>query len=218
MLLFVAYLVRYYKSSAVTLDVTLVTYVSWALGFAGTILLPFDMAVTLVSDHENFALFPLWQTIYWSTFVLAWGILPLQSQYHLSGEFTVTGKIWEAIKSNIQTLLIEVALVIIFIVYMVSTKGSAATFHFIAFAMAMGNTYGVLLIILLMGNGLVSLPRRLWSMGNTEFEIERFYLLVCTPPTPLTPLIDYYNRLSLLNHPFMMLVSNWKIVKLMCKI
>lgn len=178
MLALVGYLVRYYKSSAVTMDVTVVTFLSWALGFAGTILLPFDMAITLsTSEEEDHSLFPLWQAIYWSTFILAWGILPLQMQYHLSGEFTVTGKLCEAIKSNLQTLLIEVALVILFIIYMIAIKGSKATFDFIAFAMAMGNTYGVLFIILLMGNGLVSLPRRLWTIGNTEFEINRLYLL-----------------------------------------
>jgi hypothetical protein len=61
---------------------------------------------------------------------------------------------------------------------MVSTKGSKATIDFIAFMMAMGNTYGVILIILLMGNGLVALPRRLWQMANTECEINRLYLAV----------------------------------------
>ncbi len=66
MLSLVVYLVRYYKSSAVTIDVTIVTFISWALGFAGTILLPFDMAVTLsTSEVENRSLFPLWQAIYW---------------------------------------------------------------------------------------------------------------------------------------------------------
>ena len=44
--------------------------------------------------------------------------------------------------------------------------------------MAMGNTYGVLLIICLMGNGLVALPRRLWQLGNAEGELIRLYLLV----------------------------------------
>jgi hypothetical protein len=181
LLLLVGYLVKYYKSSAVTLDVTVVTFVAWALSFAGTILLPYDMAITLSPNSNSSSMFPYWEAIYWSTFALAWGILPIQSQYHLSGEFTVTGKFVEAIKSNLQTLLIELALLILFILYMVSTKGSEATINFIAFMMTMGNTYGVILIILLMGNGLVALPRRLWHMGNTENEINRLYLVVSSP-------------------------------------
>jgi hypothetical protein len=69
-------------------------------------------------------------------------------------------------------------MLIAFIIYIVATKGTSATFNFLAFGMAMGNTYGVVLIILLMGNGLVALPRRLWRMGNSKNEMDRIYLMV----------------------------------------
>lgn len=44
--------------------------------------------------------------------------------------------------------------------------------------MAMSNTYGVVLIIIMMGNGLVSLPKRLWEMSDYEGELIRLYLSV----------------------------------------
>ena len=69
-------------------------------------------------------------------------------------------------------------MLLIFIIYLLATKGSTKTFHFLAFMMAMGNTYGVVLIILLMGNGLVALPRRLWRMGNSTTELQRLYVMV----------------------------------------
>lgn len=69
-------------------------------------------------------------------------------------------------------------MLLIFIIYLLATKGSTQTFHFLAFMMAMGNTYGVILIILLMGNGLVALPRRLWRMGNSKTELQRLYVMV----------------------------------------
>jgi hypothetical protein len=71
-------------------------------------------------------------------------------------------------------------MLVIFIIYMLATKGSTKTFHFLAFMMAMGNTYGVVLIILLMGNGLVALPRRLWRKGNSQHELIRLYVMVST--------------------------------------
>jgi hypothetical protein len=43
--------------------------------------------------------------------------------------------------------------------------------------MAAGNTYGLLLIILLMGSGLVNLPRRLWQMSDYSAEQTKYYLL-----------------------------------------
>jgi hypothetical protein len=67
MLLLTISLVNYYKSPAVTWDVRIATYISWVLGFAGTILLPFDMAVTLAySDEQQFhTLNSIWRAIYW---------------------------------------------------------------------------------------------------------------------------------------------------------
>lgn len=63
----VGYLIKYYKSSTVTTDVVIVTFIAWSLSFAGTILLPYDMAITLSpnSNSNNASMFPLWEAIYW---------------------------------------------------------------------------------------------------------------------------------------------------------
>lgn len=42
----------------------------------------------------------------------------------------------------------------------------------------MSNTYGILLITVLMGNGLVGLPRRLWHWADTERELNSLYMTV----------------------------------------
>ena len=116
MLILVVYLVNYYRSPSVTWDVRIATYISWVLGFAGTILLPFDMAITLSHHDQNpyyHTLNSVWRTIYWrfiftfslllffyllflfilSTFALAWILLPIQLQYHMSGEFSFGRKV-----------------------------------------------------------------------------------------------------------------------------
>ena len=46
------------------------------------------------------------------------------------------------------------------------------------FVKAMSNTYGILLITVLMGNGLVGLPRRLWHWADTERELNSLYMTV----------------------------------------
>lgn len=63
----------------------------------------------------------------------------------------------------------------IYIIYMVASGNGSPT-EVVSFMMAMGNTYGVLIIIFLMGNGLISLPRRLWQIGDSESELIRLYL------------------------------------------
>lgn len=53
-------------------------------------------------NYYNYHLFLL----FFSTFVLAWGVLPIQMQYHLSGEFTVAGKVMICIKLLLSYFLI----------------------------------------------------------------------------------------------------------------
>jgi hypothetical protein len=91
---------------------------------------------------------------------------------------------YEALKANFYSYMACFAVSLIFIIYVLATKGSSGAVQFVGFMMAMGNTYGIVLIILLMGNGLIALPRRLWNMGNTEVELNRLYLQVI----PLTPI------------------------------
>lgn len=59
-----------------------------------------------------------------------------------------------------------------------TSKGSFS--QVLGFTMAMGNTYGVLLITVLMGSGLVGIPKRLWLMSDVEGELTRVYLIATT--------------------------------------
>ena len=58
---------------------------------------------------------------------------------------------WEAVRSNLYFFLFAFVISVIFIVYMVAAHGSSSAVEFVGLMMAMGNTYGVLLIICLLG-------------------------------------------------------------------
>eukprot|EP00607_Mallomonas_marina_P010667 CAMPEP_0182422582 /NCGR_PEP_ID=MMETSP1167-20130531/8305_1 /TAXON_ID=2988 /ORGANISM="Mallomonas Sp, Strain CCMP3275" /LENGTH=257 /DNA_ID=CAMNT_0024600751 /DNA_START=271 /DNA_END=1041 /DNA_ORIENTATION=- len=158
------------------MDVTIAVYLSWVLGFAGILVLPFDMSEALLDRTKLPLLNELWHFIYWSTFALAWGILPIQMSYHTSGGFDFNAKIKEAFYQNILFYVVSGVVGIIYIIAKAATSG-ASIYQVIGFLMALGNTYGVLMIIALMGNGLISLPRRLWQLGNPDTELTRLYML-----------------------------------------
>lgn len=82
----------------------------------------------------------------------------------------------DAIKRLLLAAVAALVAGVIYIGYMVSTSGGSFS-QVLAFMMAMGNTYGVLLITVLMGSGLVSLPKRLWAMSDSQEELRRLYLL-----------------------------------------
>jgi hypothetical protein len=50
------FLIRYYKGHMVTWDVSITVYISWVLGFAGILLLPYDLSVAEVYHHINLVL------------------------------------------------------------------------------------------------------------------------------------------------------------------
>lgn len=64
-------LIRHYKGNGVTFDVAFSVYLSWVLGFAGILLLPYDISIAVVDDRKNEMLIIVWNFVYWSTFGLA---------------------------------------------------------------------------------------------------------------------------------------------------
>jgi hypothetical protein len=168
-------LIRYYKGNMVTYDVAFSVYLSWVLGFAGILLLPYDISVAVVDDRKNEILVIVWNFVYWSTFGLAWLVLPLQMEFHNSGQFTFAEKLKDAVRKNFRSILFSASVGITYVVYMmVTSEGSLS--QIIGFLKAMGNTYGVLLITVLMGNGLIGLPRRFWHYADTEMELYGLYM------------------------------------------
>ena len=93
-----AYLLWYYQSPLVSFDITVTVYIAWVLGFSGILLLPYDLSLALMDDFESQRLWTIWTFIYWSTFCLAWLVLPIQMEFHSSGYFTT----YEKVKSDIE--------------------------------------------------------------------------------------------------------------------
>lgn len=59
------FLIRYYKGNMVTSDVAIAVYLSWVLGFAGILLLPYDISLALVDNKQMVTLNKVWNFIYW---------------------------------------------------------------------------------------------------------------------------------------------------------
>jgi hypothetical protein len=84
---------------------------------------------------------------------------------------------FDAIRRNFYMGLITMTAGVAYFIYMLSTS-SLSTSEVIGFMMALSNTYGILLILFLMGTGLVALPRRLWQMTDDRLELQRLYIMV----------------------------------------
>ncbi len=180
-----AILIRYYASPQVSFATMTLATISFALGFSGTVLLPIDLSLTEIdnnnqnqddnNNNDDMNMMLPWHILFWSTFILAWLILPLVREMLLSGEFTVYTRLKDGFRKMIRQLLILSLLVIIFIIWL--------AFHLkeinvIPVLITLGNTYGLLLVALLLGYGLIAFPRSLWRRALPEYELRKVYLMV----------------------------------------
>ncbi len=115
-----------------------------------------------------------WQITYWTTFLLAWLVLPITRETLLSGHFTLFQRIHNGFTKSIKSIfLMSVCGFIAVIAMAIHLK----SFHLVTIVlpvlMALGNTYGLVLVSLLLGNGLVNVPKRFWREACPANELRR---------------------------------------------
>ena len=59
------FLVRYYAAPMVSFDVIVAVYTVYILGFAGILLLPYDLSVAIVDDSRSTIMQGVWMVVYW---------------------------------------------------------------------------------------------------------------------------------------------------------
>jgi len=197
-----AFLVRHYASPGTSVFAQALAVVSFGLGFGGVALLPIDLSLTvsvaegsksaaeeagdnpdaeIESDDEvqepfsevNATYIP-WLVTYWSTFLLAWTVLPLVREVLLSGHFGTAAKLSHACRRTARGMGILVCVGAVAIVALAIKLG---TLNVLPVVMALGNTYGLLLVSLLLGYGLVDVPKRLWRNAEPGDELRRAQIM-----------------------------------------
>ena len=123
------------------------------------------------ADYQSVnATYVPWLVTYWSTMFLAFTILPLSRETLLSGYFSITSRMRDgcrkAARAYVLMAIVGITSVIVLAVYL-------RDIHIIPVIMALGNTYGLLLVCLLLGYGLVDLPRRWWRQACPASELRR---------------------------------------------
>ncbi|UJR07691.1 hypothetical protein I4U23_011976 [Adineta vaga] len=123
----------------------------------------------------------LWRVVYWTSQVLTWLILPLMQSFRETGEFSIKGKIRYAIKANLifyGTLL----LIFVILVIYVATKVKMTSSNFMATLVAASTTWGLFLLVLMLGYGLVQVPKNIYNHSRTkymlahmQFKLSRLY-------------------------------------------
>ncbi|CAO3591029.1 unnamed protein product [Absidia cylindrospora] len=166
--------------------VSVVCVVGWFFPFWIVLLLPLDMASTLYEDCgiecrrpftwvSQSVLYVAWRTIYWTSFCLTWMLIPMMQAYVNTGEFKVVKRLVSAAKVNVRFYMIYVVVGIIGLVYLFFKGGITTRAKLQAFVMAMANSWGLFLVIMFMGYGLVAVPRKLWYASDVNKHLNELY-------------------------------------------
>jgi hypothetical protein len=132
-----------------------------------------------IYNHDIYTGHTYWVNITavpWATPIhfFAWALLPMTMEYERAGEFTFKTKCIYAFKRNALTMSMQATCGISVLIW--SMIHFQASFQQVkGVLLSMSNTYGSTLVVMLMGHGLVNVPRQMWRSTNPQNELDRLY-------------------------------------------
>ncbi|XP_020285107.1 LMBR1 domain-containing protein 2 homolog [Pseudomyrmex gracilis] len=121
----------------------------------------------------------LWRIVYWTSQCLTWLILPLMQSYINAGDFTVRGKLKSALIDNAIYYGSYLFICGILLIYIALKPGLDLDGQKLkAIASSASNTWGLFLLVLLLGYALVAVPRRIWNKSKLGYTLNYKYFRV----------------------------------------
>lgn len=118
----------------------------------------------------------LWRVVYWTSQCLTWLVLPLMQSYIKAGDFTVRGKLKSALIDNAIYYGSYLFICGILLIYIALKPGLNLDGQKLkAIASSASNTWGLFLLVLLLGYALVEVPRSLWNSSKRGYVLNYSY-------------------------------------------
>uniref|UniRef100_A0A0M3HTB6 LMBR1 domain-containing protein 2 n=1 Tax=Ascaris lumbricoides TaxID=6252 RepID=A0A0M3HTB6_ASCLU len=176
------------------------TFIGWFSSFTIITILPEDIAVALYKRcllektgwtdatnlttkecgvKDNFVsdqvLLSTWRVMYWTAQLLTWIVLPLMQSYSNAGDFTVVGKLRSAAYNNVIYYGAYLIIFVCLLFYAAIKRLSLNAEHVKVMIISASNTWGLFMSVVLLGYGLVEVPRQLWLMGVKGYRLNKTY-------------------------------------------
>jgi len=157
------FMVLYYCRSGTPVAVFCCTWFAWMSTVGVCAIMPVD----IFPDSSKAALKTAWSFIYWTGFLLQMLVIPIMAGFYEAGDFTRWARFKSAVKSNAKLYtLIGVPAAILLVIVIATQHLSISVVAGVLACVA--NIFGMSLATLLLGYGLVEVPRNLWHSGNRE--------------------------------------------------
>jgi len=117
-----------------------------------------------------------WRVVYWTSQCLTWLLLPFMQSYASSGAFSIVGKIKTALIENALYYGTYLLIFISLLIYVASHPQWQLTWRELqTIGIAAANTWGLFLLVLLLGYGLVEIPRSYWLSSSHGYLLAKTY-------------------------------------------
>merc|ERR1719228_722325 len=141
--------------------------------------IPHDYCSSPSSLVNPSMIYSLWRVVYWSSQLLTWLVLPLMQSFTQAREFTFLGKLKSSLWDNAIYYTSYLFIAIILIIYISLVPGLHLDWQRTkAIAAAASNTWGLTLLVLMLGYGLVEVPRTLWNSSKRGHSLSLAYFKV----------------------------------------
>ena len=145
--------------------VYVLVFLGWFNSFVVITLIPYD--IYLSESSSSVSLKPAWLILYWSIFIICWMIMPVMNSYYRSGEFSTIQKLKDAVKTELKFVLIISIAFTGFVIYLLVINQMGLS-NIPEIFVLLSNLWGLLLLVVLLGHGLVAIPISLWQQGSLE--------------------------------------------------
>ncbi|OMJ72452.1 hypothetical protein SteCoe_29108 [Stentor coeruleus] len=178
--LFTIWIIQHYASKSTSIFVYIFVFLGYFLAFVLVVLLPYDIYLSIEDNLPNikdlrFVLSIIWRVIYWTVFVLCWVILPIIQEYEMAGDFIWSSRLKSALFRHLRGFLITGVIGIACLGYLFY-KGKLTIINTPVFLVVLSNCWGLLLIIVLLGYGIIEIPRQFWKAGNNSTRLCDLYI------------------------------------------
>ncbi|XP_044287117.1 G-protein coupled receptor-associated protein LMBRD2 isoform X1 [Varanus komodoensis] len=120
-----------------------------------------------------------WRVVYWTSQFLTWILLPFMQSYARSGGFSIAGKIKTALIENAIYYGTYLLIFGAFLIYVAINPNISLQWNQLqTIGIAAANTWGLFLLVLLLGYGLVEIPRSHWNGAKKGYLLMKTYFKV----------------------------------------
>jgi len=167
---------RKYAAPTVPWSARAIVGVAWVTSASIVALVPIDVwaALTGAGGRTTAAVSSLWTAAYWTTQALTWGVIPIAAGMSDAGDFTFWGRFKTSMRDS-AFYYGSLAVAALAGLALLLASGRLAWRGLPGLVMVLVNAYGLVAVVLLLGHGLVAIPRSLWRASFPARRLRAHY-------------------------------------------